>query len=95
MPINAPTVGIKSVAGRVPRQINNASTIDLPLCGGSQTLTLTLPLEYYTGATNTPITDYAWAVPAPFTVPGGQFATGFSPARYLSGRSLTISVPAG
>ncbi|MFD2719468.1 T9SS type A sorting domain-containing protein [Hymenobacter monticola] len=95
MQITSPSVGIKSVAGRTPLPFNNGSTVDLPLCGGAQTVTLTLPQEFYTGAPSVPITDYAWYVPAPFTVAGVPLANGFSPARYLSGRSLTINVPAG
>lgn len=89
------SVGIKSVQGRAPELINGTTLVALPLCGGAQTVTLTVPVEYYKGAPTVPVTDYVWDVPAPFTVPGGQLAAGFSPARYLSGRSLTIAVPAG
>ena len=94
-PSNVPSVVIKSLFGRrILAQINGTSTIDLPLCSGTQSLTLTLPQEYYASNTAYPIQEYVWSIPAAFTVVNGQPAPGFGANRWLSGRSITVSVPA-
>ncbi|WP_092738397.1 T9SS type A sorting domain-containing protein [Hymenobacter psychrophilus] len=95
-PGNIPQVTIKSVFGRnITDRINNTDVIELPLCGGAQTLTLTLPEHYFNSDTNFPVTSYLWGVPPSFTVVGGQPATVFGPNNWLSGRTITIQVPAG
>ncbi|WP_147374806.1 hypothetical protein, partial [Hymenobacter rubripertinctus] len=49
-PSNTPSVVIKSVFGRrILAQINNTASLELPLCGGAQNLTLTLPQQYFAG----------------------------------------------
>lgn len=69
---NTPNVVIKSVFGRnITALINGVPAIDLPLCGGAQTLTLTLPEHYFNSNTSFPITSYLWGVPTSFTVVGG------------------------
>nr|WP_251047193.1 T9SS type A sorting domain-containing protein [Hymenobacter sp. ISL-91] len=92
----APSVTIKSVFGRnITDRINGVTEINLPLCGGAETLTLTLPEHYFNSNTSFPITSYLWGVPPSFTVVGGQPATVFGPNNWLSGRTITIQVPAG
>ncbi|GAB2772283.1 hypothetical protein HNQ93_000743 [Hymenobacter luteus] len=97
MPISpSPSVIIKSVFGiNINGPITSSGGTDLPLCGGAQTLTLSVPQYYYDDARQYPAEAYVWEIPSNFTVVNGVQATEFGAGRWLSGNSITITVPAG
>ena len=95
------TVGLRNFYDRQPLEINGTSNISLPLCGGGQPITLTVPAEKYTGVPTETIVDYVWIIPSTWNPQGGTVLsipsqpapTGY--VLYLAGRSITVTPPVG
>ena len=102
LPVNSPEarVGIRNVFGRQPGLINNASTVNIPICA-SGAVTFSVAQGYYTGVPNEAIVDYLWEIPTTWAVSGaGPLNTpGLTPRTgyyyYLRGTSITATPAAG
>ncbi|WP_201984841.1 T9SS type A sorting domain-containing protein [Hymenobacter rubidus] len=97
------TIGIRNVFGKLPQQVNGASSTNLPFCGGGQPFTLAVPTEAFAG-TGEIINDYIWAIPPTYTVQGATRLTDAYWSNvsantgywyYLGGRSISVTPPVG
>ncbi|MDO7873720.1 hypothetical protein Q5H93_03170 [Hymenobacter sp. ASUV-10] len=54
---NPTNCGLRNFYSRAPQQINGTSTYSLPLCSGGSPITLSVPVETYTGIPSETIAD--------------------------------------